>query len=92
MAVGDSVSVYLHTATTFVPAAGIQIMILSPMLTDGAQYVGFSDGTGNNTARQYVLHSQGGMGATQRWIITNTDYFYTLNAAAWTGFNGIQIK
>ena len=45
MAVGDSVSVYLHTATTFVPAAGVEIMVLCPFVTDGVEYMGITDGT-----------------------------------------------
>jgi|TARA_R110002110_G_scaffold389539_2_gene601870 hypothetical protein len=92
MAVGDAINVYLHTASTFQPASGVEIMVLAPFITDGSSYVGFTDGTASNTARQHIYHNYGGVGSTQRWVITNTDYYYVIAATAFFGFSGIQIK
>jgi hypothetical protein len=91
LAVGDIINFNANAASTFTPAAGVQIMILFVGTNNGAFYFGCGDpgGSGNFT-QNYSSIAQFGPG--EKFGITNTSIFTCTATNNGVGFSGIQIK
>ena len=97
MAVGDVINEVMPSTTTFQPAAGVEIIILSVFGgADTSWQWGFTDGS--DFARKYQSYNGGTPGYTissmgTKLGITNTMY-YTCDSTDTVsrGFSGIQIK
>ena len=89
MAVGEAVNKYFHTVDTFQPAANVEIMVLCVFTGALDDLVGITNGV--NTANSNVYYSYPNPNSN-RFIITNTDYYETDSIHANAGFSGIQIK
>ena len=96
MAVGDVINETMPSSTTFQPAAGVEIIVLSVFGgSDSVWQWGFTDGT--NFARKYqdyigdrdyTITSMG-----IKFGITNTMYYSCDSTdTSSRGFSGIQIK
>ena len=87
LAVGDIVNANLGGTGAYQPAAGIEIVLLTPLGNTGNY--GFTNGVTNT----YVYQEVGNAGRPMYKIgITNSQYFYTSTAVAYSGLSGIQIK
>jgi hypothetical protein len=93
MAVGDIINEIVLT-TSFVPAAGVEILILKVFRSNSFNVrVGFSDGVNHPNAYLDTAASVANrMADVTRYGITNTDYFYMSSSGTEFGFSGIQIK
>ena len=89
MTVGDLVFFNATSATTYQPAAGVEIIILSIFVSNSATtyYGTFQSGLVRN--RNYSAQLPY---ANNKFGITNTDYFEFNVLNGNTGFCGIQIK
>jgi|TARA_R110002110_G_scaffold98364_1_gene251815 hypothetical protein len=95
MAVGDVISAtYVDGgATTFVPAAGIEIMVTAGLGRNTSVSFGISDGTITAYSDYDENTSIGGRNAGNIKLgITNTYYVYFNGNSGNVGFTGIQIK
>ncbi len=93
MAVGDVVSALNAAAYTFVPAAGVEVVVMHASTSGGAGQFGLANGVLSqgqyfgawSNASNYGLSGM----LTARIPITNTNYWYGSVAGA---FTGIQTK
>jgi len=104
MAAGDIVNIHMTgvypAGTTYQPAAGVEIIILSMMLNTANTTVGFTDGANyaKNIFSQVAAGStsnasyQSGEPFKQKFGITNAQYLKNDSGATNKGFSGIQIK
>ena len=89
MAVGDVVNVLLNSATSYQPAAGISLVIMTNFNGEAAFQYGVTNGV--LTAVNYTAADNSVM-LGQKIGITNTVYYYLSAGAATSGFTAIQIK
>lgn len=97
MAVGDVINFQGNSATSFIPAAGVEIMVLKNFSGSVSSWnYGLFDGV--NYCRAYVENSGSNTwydppAAGNKFGITNTLYYYN-NSSQTTrrGFSGIQTK
>jgi len=91
MAVGDIVNIALNSATSYQPAAGIEILILKTFNGTTVAYIGITDGA--ITANNYLDYNAAGPNEIgNKMGITNSLYYSTVAALATSGFTGIQLK
>ena len=93
MVSGDVVNFLANSAISYVPAVGVEIIILQVFYNQTTNSSGLTDGATN--AIQYVNAAVGGLvqyQMTQKLGITNTNYFTISPSSANVGFSGIQIK
>tara|TARA_R110002096_G_C14301667_1_gene698541 strand:+ start:436 stop:711 length:276 start_codon:yes stop_codon:yes gene_type:complete len=91
MAVGDSI---ISRGSTFVPAAGVEIMVLWVFTDNAAIYIGLQNAAGDIIKNVQPNPNVGGGGEFAPIIkmsLTNTWFFYS-NITTDQGFTGIQIK
>jgi hypothetical protein len=90
MAVNDTVNEYFSATTTFIPAASVEICIITTFMGSDTIYMGMTDGV--EKAQNYTGYNYSNPMRVSKFIITNTDYFLVNASGAYTGFSGIQIK
>tara|TARA_R110000823_G_scaffold125645_1_gene252470 strand:+ start:667 stop:960 length:294 start_codon:yes stop_codon:yes gene_type:complete len=92
LAAGDVINVTMNGVQTFVPAAGVEIIILQQFAENSNFAGGIYDGT--DYATNYSATSGNNTTPWQgnRLGITNTLYYQSNSTAASKGFSGIQIK
>ena len=88
MAVGDIINFNGDSASSYQPAAGIEIMVLMIYINNTAMWWGMTDGT--TVTRNYS--NDYGKNTFTKYGITNTQYFYLDAIRTATGFSGLQIK
>ena len=95
MTVGDIVNIDLTALTTYVPAAGVEILILKSFTNDQNMSYGFTNGVALATA-YYVVGSYpvyyDSSATGTKFGITNTQYYTNNSTSGNKGFSGIQIK
>ena len=90
MASGDVVNWCSNAATTYVPAVGVELMIVQVFLNGQTMQYGIQDGI--DWARQYVISNNNeGEFAACKYGITNSHY-YQSDSKTETGFSAIQLK
>ena len=89
MAVGDVVNVLLNSATSYQPAAGIQLIIMTQFNGELAYQYGVTNGV--LVGINYTA-ADNNMMLTQKIGITNGIYYYISSGNVNNGFTAIQIK
>tara|TARA_B100000902_G_C27309329_1_gene917414 strand:- start:2304 stop:2585 length:282 start_codon:yes stop_codon:yes gene_type:complete len=93
MAVGDVVNALNAAAYTFVPAAGVEVVVMHASTLGGAGQFGLANGvlSQGQYFGSWVQTSNYGLSGmlTARIPINNTNYFYCTVAGS---FSGIQTK
>lgn len=94
MAIGDVISqTWVAGAVSFVPAAGVEIMVLSGFGRTTTVSFGIDDGVRSAYTDFDENTSIGGRNSGNIKIgITNTHWLYLNGSSAGVGFTGIQIK
>jgi hypothetical protein len=91
MAVGDSINQNMSGATSFQPAAGVEIVVLRFFCHDIAANFGFTNGV-LITQQRHEQNTYNDAQIGNKYAFTNTNYYYQDTTNANTGFAGIQIK
>ncbi len=89
MAVGEAVNRYFNTVDTFQPAAGVEIVVMVTFTGSADDLVGITNGTSTANSNVYFTYPNPN---SNRFIITNTDYYKTDSIHTQAGFSGIQTK
>ena len=92
MAVGDIVNFLANAVTSYVPAAGVEIIITNTFINQSTTEMGLSNGV--IKAVHYSNNATGTYGSipAKNYGITNTNYFWMSPSTTSKGFSGIQTK
>ena len=92
MAAGDVINFLANGVVSFQPAAGVEIIVLRVFGNAGTLSTGISDGA--TSAQDYFspVAPYQQLGSSNKFGITNSEYFILTPSSAFVGFSGIQIK
>ena len=91
---GDVVSVAMNNANSYVPAAGIEIIVLKNFcdIENGNGYGITTAAATAWNANYNGTSNANSAGLGTKFGITNTEYYYNAFGTTANGFSGIQIK
>ena len=93
MAVGDIINQNMTGITAWVPAVGIEVIVVNIFIDNSGGRWGFTNGVWSTTNYSAVTNFTNVGGGISKIGITNSAYWtQTTGTGATQGFSGIQIK